>query len=146
MKLMLDSKEQTPVTFQGYEGVLDVARLPVGNYSIPGFKDSFPSRGALTTAIHQTKYLRGHRPRTPRVYRFGGRRRGRKRNGRVNALPLRTATCGGAQVALHRLLILCPGAKQNSKKRRGGSIFDYHDGSFFGFLSHPVARKSLSSE
>jgi hypothetical protein len=42
-------------------------------------------------------------------------------------------TCGGAQVALQQSLILRPGNKQCTKKpKKGGSNFDYHDGSFFG--------------
>lgn len=39
MKILIDSREQLPFTFTGYDVVPDVVALPVGDYSIPGFKD-----------------------------------------------------------------------------------------------------------
>jgi hypothetical protein len=65
----------------------------------------------------------GAPPPHPGVYRFGGHRRGRKRKGRVNALPLRMATCGGAQVARKPSLILRPGIKKCIKNLRMGGQF-----------------------
>lgn len=39
MKILIDSREQAPFTFQGYDVALEPAALPVGDYSLPGFQD-----------------------------------------------------------------------------------------------------------
>jgi ERCC4-type nuclease len=39
MKILIDSREQTPFTFSGYEVATEPAALPVGDYSLPGFQD-----------------------------------------------------------------------------------------------------------
>jgi len=67
-----------------------------------------------------------HRTQIPQVGHFWIiiiNRRGRKGKGRENALPLRMATCDGAQVALQQSLILRPGNEQCSQKLRGGGHF-----------------------
>jgi len=51
----------------------------------------------------------------------------------VKSLPLRMATCDGAQVALQQSLILRPGNKQCIKNYEGGSFFGCREGSFFGW-------------
>lgn len=39
MKILIDSREQLPFSFAGYEVSLEVAALPTGDYSLPGFQD-----------------------------------------------------------------------------------------------------------
>jgi DNA excision repair protein ERCC-4 len=39
MKILIDSREQLPFAFAGYEVSPEVAALPVGDYSLPGFTD-----------------------------------------------------------------------------------------------------------
>jgi DNA excision repair protein ERCC-4 len=39
MRILIDSREQNPFTFQGYEVKTQTAPLPVGDYSLPGFED-----------------------------------------------------------------------------------------------------------
>ena len=39
MKILIDSREQLPFAFGGYEAALEVVGLPVGDYSLPGFED-----------------------------------------------------------------------------------------------------------
>jgi ERCC4-type nuclease len=39
MKILIDTREQTPFTFEGYDAVPEPATLPVGDYSLPGFED-----------------------------------------------------------------------------------------------------------
>jgi DNA excision repair protein ERCC-4 len=39
LKILIDSREQAPFTFQGYEVETETASLPVGDYSLPGFED-----------------------------------------------------------------------------------------------------------
>ena len=39
IKILIDSREQNPHTFQGYEVEVESAALPVGDYSLPGFTD-----------------------------------------------------------------------------------------------------------
>lgn len=39
MRILIDTREQTPFTFRGYEAVTETAPLPVGDYSLPGFED-----------------------------------------------------------------------------------------------------------
>ncbi len=39
MKILVDSREQLPFTFEGYEVVPEVVGLPCGDYSLPGFED-----------------------------------------------------------------------------------------------------------
>ena len=39
IKILIDSREQVPFTFHGYEADPEVAPLPVGDYSIRGFED-----------------------------------------------------------------------------------------------------------
>ncbi len=39
MRILIDSREQLPFTFGGYEVTPEVAALPVGDYSLPGFQD-----------------------------------------------------------------------------------------------------------
>ncbi|MGO9175653.1 MAG: ERCC4 domain-containing protein [Desulfobaccales bacterium] len=39
MKIIVDSREQAPFTFHGYQADPETAALPVGDYSLPGFQD-----------------------------------------------------------------------------------------------------------
>lgn len=39
MKILFDTREQVPFTFQGYDVDPETATLPVGDYSLPGFTD-----------------------------------------------------------------------------------------------------------
>jgi DNA excision repair protein ERCC-4 len=39
MRILVDTREQAPFTFQGYEVAPEPATLPVGDYSLPGFTD-----------------------------------------------------------------------------------------------------------
>jgi DNA excision repair protein ERCC-4 len=39
IKILIDSREQNPFTFQGYEVEAESTALPVGDYSLPGFED-----------------------------------------------------------------------------------------------------------
>jgi DNA excision repair protein ERCC-4 len=39
MRILIDSREQLPFLFRGYEVALEVVGLPVGDYSLPGFED-----------------------------------------------------------------------------------------------------------
>ena len=39
MRILIDSREQMPFTFAGYEVKAEVVALPVGDYSLPGFTD-----------------------------------------------------------------------------------------------------------
>jgi ERCC4-type nuclease len=39
MKILIDTREQTPFTFKGYDVAPETATLPVGDYSLPGFTD-----------------------------------------------------------------------------------------------------------
>jgi DNA excision repair protein ERCC-4 len=39
MKILVDTREQTPFTFQGYDVTPEPAALSVGDYSLPGFQD-----------------------------------------------------------------------------------------------------------
>jgi ERCC4-type nuclease len=39
MKIIIDTREQLPYAFQGYEVKIETANLPVGDYSLPGFED-----------------------------------------------------------------------------------------------------------
>jgi DNA excision repair protein ERCC-4 len=39
MRILIDSREQCPFAFRGYDVILEVAALPVGDYSLPGFED-----------------------------------------------------------------------------------------------------------
>jgi DNA excision repair protein ERCC-4 len=39
MKILIDSREQLPYAFQGYEVEIENQNLPVGDYSLSGFKD-----------------------------------------------------------------------------------------------------------
>lgn len=39
MKILIDTREQTPFTFQGYDVAPETATLPCGDYSLPGFED-----------------------------------------------------------------------------------------------------------
>jgi DNA excision repair protein ERCC-4 len=39
MKILVDSREQAPFLFRGYDVTLETAALPVGDYSLPGFTD-----------------------------------------------------------------------------------------------------------
>jgi DNA excision repair protein ERCC-4 len=39
VKILIDSREQLPFTFAGYEASPEVVALPVGDYSLPGFED-----------------------------------------------------------------------------------------------------------
>ena len=39
MKFLIDSREQAPFAFDGYEVWLETAALPCGDYSLPGFTD-----------------------------------------------------------------------------------------------------------
>ena len=39
MIILIDSREQLPFSFAGYEASPEVATLPVGDYSLPGFED-----------------------------------------------------------------------------------------------------------
>jgi ERCC4-type nuclease len=37
--ILVDTREQAPFTFSGYEASTEAAALPVGDYSLPGFTD-----------------------------------------------------------------------------------------------------------
>ena len=39
MKILIDTREQAPFTFQGYDVDPEPATLPVGDYSLVGFED-----------------------------------------------------------------------------------------------------------
>lgn len=39
MRILIDTREQAPFTFEGYEVELKTATLPVRDYSLPGFED-----------------------------------------------------------------------------------------------------------
>jgi len=39
MQILIDSREQTPFAFKGYDVEPETAALPVGDYSLPGFQD-----------------------------------------------------------------------------------------------------------
>jgi DNA excision repair protein ERCC-4 len=39
MRILIDTREQAPFTFQGYDVDPEPASLPVGDYSLPGFQD-----------------------------------------------------------------------------------------------------------
>jgi len=39
MRILVDTREQAPFTFAGYEAHPEPATLPVGDYSLPGFQD-----------------------------------------------------------------------------------------------------------
>jgi DNA excision repair protein ERCC-4 len=39
MKILIDTREQMPFSFKGYEVDPEPAALPVGDYSLPGFQD-----------------------------------------------------------------------------------------------------------
>lgn len=39
MKILIDTREQAPFTFHGYQVDPETAALPVGDYSLPGFQD-----------------------------------------------------------------------------------------------------------
>lgn len=39
MRILIDTREQAPFAFQGYDVDLAPATLPTGDYSIPGFED-----------------------------------------------------------------------------------------------------------
>ncbi|MGO9174674.1 MAG: ERCC4 domain-containing protein [Desulfobaccales bacterium] len=39
MRILIDTREQAPFTFQGYQAAPETATLPVGDYSLPGFQD-----------------------------------------------------------------------------------------------------------
>ena len=39
MRILIDSREQAPFTFTGYDVDPETATLPVGDYSLPGFTD-----------------------------------------------------------------------------------------------------------
>lgn len=39
MRIIIDSREQTPFIFKGYDVTQETAALPVGDYSLPGFED-----------------------------------------------------------------------------------------------------------
>jgi DNA excision repair protein ERCC-4 len=39
MKILIDTREQQPFTFTGYDVDPEPATLPVGDYSLPGFED-----------------------------------------------------------------------------------------------------------
>ncbi|MGO9175718.1 MAG: ERCC4 domain-containing protein [Desulfobaccales bacterium] len=39
MKILIDSREQTPFLFRSYDVTPEVVGLPVGDYSLPGFQD-----------------------------------------------------------------------------------------------------------
>ena len=39
MRILIDTREQTPFTFTGYDVDPETATLPVGDYSLPGFQD-----------------------------------------------------------------------------------------------------------
>ena len=39
MRILIDTREQEPYTFTGYEAATEPATLPVGDYSLPGFQD-----------------------------------------------------------------------------------------------------------
>jgi len=118
--------------------------LRLGELPAPGkFAKQRPElrqSGKNPAAIHQSKCLWGLCPHTPGVYRFGDHRRGRKGKGRINAaLPLRLATCGGAQVALQQSPILRPGIKQCTKNlTRGGHFSVITGGHFWVVITNSV--------
>lgn len=39
MRILIDSREQLPFSFAGYDVAPEVVGLPVGDYSLPGFED-----------------------------------------------------------------------------------------------------------
>src|SRR4030042_1436470 len=39
MKILIDTREQMPFSFKGYEVEPEPATLPCGDYSLPGFQD-----------------------------------------------------------------------------------------------------------
>lgn len=39
MKILIDTREQAPFGFNGYDVTPETATLPVGDYSLPGFED-----------------------------------------------------------------------------------------------------------
>jgi ERCC4-type nuclease len=39
MRILIDTREQEPYTFTGYEAATETATLPRGDYSLPGFQD-----------------------------------------------------------------------------------------------------------
>jgi ERCC4-type nuclease len=39
MRILIDTREQAPFTFKGYDVDPETATLPVGDYSLPGFED-----------------------------------------------------------------------------------------------------------
>jgi DNA excision repair protein ERCC-4 len=39
MRILIDTREQTPFTFKSYDVTPELATLPVGDYSLPGFED-----------------------------------------------------------------------------------------------------------
>ena len=39
VRILIDSREQLPFTFQAYDVTPEVVGLPVGDYSLPGFQD-----------------------------------------------------------------------------------------------------------
>jgi ERCC4-type nuclease len=39
LKILTDSREQTPYLFRGFDVEIEVVGLPVGDYSLPGFED-----------------------------------------------------------------------------------------------------------
>ena len=39
MQILVDSREQNPFLFEGYQAAPELATLPVGDYSLPGFID-----------------------------------------------------------------------------------------------------------
>ena len=39
MQILIDTREQAPFTFKGYDVAPETATLPVGDYSLPGFQD-----------------------------------------------------------------------------------------------------------
>ena len=39
MQIFIDTREQAPFTFKGYDVAPETATLPVGDYSLPGFQD-----------------------------------------------------------------------------------------------------------
>lgn len=39
MKILVDTREQAPFSFDGYQTAVEAVALPVGDYSLPGFVD-----------------------------------------------------------------------------------------------------------
>ncbi|MDD3493135.1 MAG: ERCC4 domain-containing protein [Candidatus Thermoplasmatota archaeon] len=39
MKILIDTREQTPFSFDSYQTAVETVALPVGDYSLPGFQD-----------------------------------------------------------------------------------------------------------